>query len=60
MCSPAAAQVRLTDHRIPLTTSALEDALQGGETLDMINDALEDGETRETIEDILAEFEAER
>ncbi|GJN93104.1 hypothetical protein Rhopal_006149-T1 [Rhodotorula paludigena] len=53
-------QVRLTDHRIPLTTSALEDALQGGETLDMINDALEDGETRETIEDILAEFEAER
>ncbi|GEM10879.1 peptide chain release factor 1 [Rhodotorula toruloides] len=50
-------QGRLTDHRIPLTLSALEDAMEGGETLDFINGELEEMEHREKMEDILAGVE---
>ncbi|BGP34761.1 Peptide chain release factor 1, mitochondrial [Rhodotorula toruloides] len=50
-------QGRLTDHRIPLTLSALEDAMEGGETLDIINGELEEMENREKMEDILAGIE---
>ncbi|BGP10780.1 Peptide chain release factor 1, mitochondrial [Rhodotorula toruloides] len=50
-------QGRLTDHRIPLTLSSLEDAMEGGETLDIINGELEEMENREKMEDILAGIE---
>ncbi|GAA5929987.1 hypothetical protein JCM1841_001236 [Sporobolomyces salmonicolor] len=47
-------QGRLTDHRIPITTSGLEDAMDGGETLDMVSRELEIREEEEAIEAILA------
>ncbi|TNY17467.1 peptide chain release factor 1 [Rhodotorula diobovata] len=47
-------QGRLTDHRIPMTVSALEEAMEGGEVLDVINRELEEREERERVEDILA------
>lgn len=49
-----ATQGRLTDHRIPMTVSALEEAMEGGEVLDVINRELEEREERERVEDILA------
>ncbi|GAA5921128.1 hypothetical protein JCM3775_004102 [Rhodotorula graminis] len=50
-------QGRLTDHRIPMTVSALEEAMEGGEVLDHINRELEEREERERVEDILAGLE---
>ncbi|GAA6057951.1 hypothetical protein JCM3770_000647, partial [Rhodotorula araucariae] len=50
-------QGRLTDHRIPITVSALEEAMEGGEVLDVINRELEESEERERVEDILAGLE---
>ncbi|KAK4055407.1 Peptide chain release factor 1, mitochondrial [Microbotryomycetes sp. JL221] len=46
-------QDRITDHRIPLTVSGLSDALDGGETLDMITRELEILEQEEMLDDIL-------
>ncbi|GAA5873831.1 hypothetical protein JCM3774_000696 [Rhodotorula dairenensis] len=46
-------QGRLTDHRIPLTVSALEEAVQGGEVLDLINAELEEREDRERLDDVV-------
>ncbi|BGP51040.1 Peptide chain release factor 1, mitochondrial [Rhodotorula kratochvilovae] len=54
---PQARQGRLTDHRIPMTVSALEEAMEGGEVLDVINRELEEREERERVEDILAGLE---
>ncbi|SGY77045.1 BQ5605_C005g03546 [Microbotryum silenes-dioicae] len=47
-------QDRLTDHRIPLTISGLADAMEGGETLDMVARELQIREEEDGIEDILA------
>ncbi|TKA53561.1 hypothetical protein B0A53_03852 [Rhodotorula sp. CCFEE 5036] len=46
-------QGRLTDHRIPLTLSALEEAVQGGEVLDLINRELEEREDRERLDEVV-------
>jgi hypothetical protein len=43
-------QDRITDHRIPLTISGLADAMEGGETLDMITRELEIKEEQEYVE----------
>ncbi|GAA5886340.1 hypothetical protein JCM6882_001611 [Rhodosporidiobolus microsporus] len=47
-------QGRITDHRIGLTMTAVEDALEGGETLDMINRGLEVKEEAERLEELLS------
>lgn len=47
-------QDRITDHRIPLTISGLSDAMEGGETLDMISRELELKEQEEALESIIA------
>ncbi|GAA5870486.1 hypothetical protein JCM8547_004044 [Rhodosporidiobolus lusitaniae] len=47
-------QGRITDHRIPLTLPGLEDALEGGETLDFINDGLAEKEEGERLDELLA------
>ncbi|KAM0752082.1 release factor [Meredithblackwellia eburnea MCA 4105] len=47
-------QGRVTDHRISLTVSGLEDALEGGETLDLVNRELEAREEQEALEGVLA------
>ncbi|GAA5939136.1 Mrf1p [Sporobolomyces koalae] len=46
-------QGRLTDHRIPITTSGLEDAMEGGETLDMVVRELEIRDEEDGVESIL-------
>lgn len=46
-------QDRVTDHRIPLTISGLSDAMEGGETLDMVSRELEIKEEEENLEAIL-------
>ncbi|GAA6009643.1 hypothetical protein JCM10207_004138 [Rhodosporidiobolus poonsookiae] len=46
-------QGRITDHRIGLTLSAVEDALEGGESLDMINVGLEEREEKDRLEELL-------
>lgn len=46
-------QDRITDHRIPLTISGLDDAMQGGETLDMISRELEIMEEQDGLDAIL-------
>ena len=43
----------MTDHRIPLTISGLSDAIEGGETLDMISRELEIMEQDEALNEIL-------
>ncbi|GAA5828362.1 hypothetical protein JCM5353_004806 [Sporobolomyces roseus] len=48
-------QGRLTDHRIPITSSGLEDAMEGGETLDMIVRELEIRDEEDGVEGILEE-----
>ncbi|GAA5883075.1 hypothetical protein JCM16303_006078 [Sporobolomyces ruberrimus] len=48
-------QGRLTDHRIPITTSGLEDAMEGGETLDMVARELEIRDHEDGVEAILME-----
>ncbi|GAA5912063.1 uncharacterized protein JCM6883_007097 [Sporobolomyces salmoneus] len=48
-------QGRLTDHRIPITTSGLEDAMEGGETLDMVVRELEIRDEEDAVEAILQE-----
>ena len=45
---------RITDHRIPLTISGLSDAMEGGETLDMVSRELEIKEEEENLDAILA------
>lgn len=50
---PHRLQGRLTDHRIPLTLSALEEAVQGGEVLDLINRELEEREDRERLDEVV-------
>ncbi|POY74726.1 hypothetical protein BMF94_2202 [Rhodotorula taiwanensis] len=52
-------QGRLTDHRIPLTLSALEEAIEGGEVLDIINRELEEREDRERLDDVVEALMAE-
>ncbi|KAK4699384.1 peptide chain release factor 1, partial [Phenoliferia sp. Uapishka_3] len=47
-------QDRITDHRIPLTISGLSDAMEGGETLDMVARELEIKEEEENLDAILA------
>ncbi|KAL8280665.1 hypothetical protein RQP46_006988 [Phenoliferia psychrophenolica] len=47
-------QDRITDHRIPLTISGLDDAMEGGETLDMVSRELEIKEEEENLDAILA------
>jgi hypothetical protein len=46
-------QDRITDHRIPLTISGLADAMEGGETLDIISRELEIKEEEENLEAVL-------
>ncbi|KAM0790968.1 hypothetical protein ACM66B_004272 [Microbotryomycetes sp. NB124-2] len=46
-------QDRVTDHRIPLTISGLSDAIDGGETLDMISRELEIMEQEEALDELL-------
>ncbi|GAA5992208.1 hypothetical protein JCM10908_001821 [Rhodotorula pacifica] len=46
-------QGRLTDHRIPLTLSSLEEAISGGEVLDLINRELEEREDRERLDEVV-------
>ncbi|GAA5832005.1 hypothetical protein JCM11251_002782 [Rhodosporidiobolus azoricus] len=46
-------QGRITDHRIGLTMTAMEDALEGGETLDFVNRGLEVREEEERLEELL-------
>ncbi|GAA6020927.1 hypothetical protein JCM8202_005497 [Rhodotorula sphaerocarpa] len=46
-------QGRLTDHRIPLTLSSLEEAVAGGDVLDLINAELEEREDRERLEEVV-------
>ncbi|GAA6064579.1 hypothetical protein JCM10212_006463 [Sporobolomyces blumeae] len=46
-------QGRLTDHRIPITTSGLDDAMDGGETLDLIARELEIRDEEDAVEAIL-------
>ncbi|GAA5989988.1 hypothetical protein JCM5350_002359 [Sporobolomyces pararoseus] len=46
-------QGRLTDHRIPITTSGLEDAMEGGETLDTVARELEIRDEEDGVEAIL-------
>lgn len=48
---------RITDHRIPITSSGLEDAIEGGETLDMIVRELELRDEHDGVESILLEDE---
>ncbi|GAA6036315.1 hypothetical protein JCM8097_001659 [Rhodosporidiobolus ruineniae] len=48
-------QGRITDHRIGLTLTAVEDALQGGESLDLINEGLERREEEERVGELLGE-----
>lgn len=48
-------QGRITDHRIGLTLTAVEDALQGGESLDMINLGLARREEEERVAELLGE-----
>ena len=43
----------MTDHRIPITTSGLEDAMEGGETLDMLVRELEIRDEEDGVEGIL-------
>ncbi|GAA5935173.1 hypothetical protein JCM10213_000667 [Rhodosporidiobolus nylandii] len=45
---------RITDHRIGLTMTAVEDALEGGETLDFINRGLEEREEQERLDELLS------
>lgn len=47
-------QDRLTDHRVPLTLSGLEDAMEGGEAIDIVCDQLEAKETEEALDAIIA------
>lgn len=46
-------QDRITDHRIPLTVSGLSDAMEGGETLDMVSRELEIMEEEDALSEIL-------
>ncbi|KAK4048127.1 Peptide chain release factor 1, mitochondrial [Microbotryomycetes sp. JL201] len=46
-------QDRVTDHRIPLTVSGLSDAIDGGETLDMISRELEIMEQEDALDELL-------
>lgn len=49
----------MTDHRLPLTLSGVEDFLEGdGGTLDIMISELDQWSVREQIEDLLAESEA--
>lgn len=51
--SLALEQDRITDHRIPLTISGLSDAMEGGETLDMVARELEIMEEEDQLAEIL-------
>lgn len=46
-------QDRITDHRIPLTISGLDEAMEGGEVLDLVARELEIKEEEEGLEEIL-------
>ncbi|GAA5968380.1 hypothetical protein JCM11641_007613 [Rhodosporidiobolus odoratus] len=51
-------QGRVTDHRISMTLTAVEDALEGGETLDLINRGLELSEEQEKLQELLDDEQA--
>jgi peptide chain release factor 1 len=46
-------QDRITDHRVPITISGLDDVFEGGETLDMVSRELEIKEEEESLDAIL-------
>jgi len=43
-------QDRVTDHRIPLSITGLENIMQGGENLDILANALEGLQTAERLD----------